>query len=53
MKLLTLAVERQDWKLAAHIVVYKAAEVLLSRKNGAKPDVSTPKGSPPGQPKRS
>jgi len=52
MKLLTLAVEKQDWNLAAHIVVFKAAEVLQSRKNGAKPDVSTPKGSPPGQPKR-
>ena len=52
MKLLRLAVEKQDWNLAAHIVVFKAAEVLQSRKNGAKPDVPTQKGSPPGQPER-
>ena len=53
MKLLRLAVEKQDWNLAAHIVVFKAAEVLQSsRKNGAKPDVPPQKGSPPGQPKR-
>jgi hypothetical protein len=50
MKLLRLAVEKQDWKLAAHVVVYKAAQALIE---GAKPDVKEPQGSPKGQPERS
>lgn len=51
MKLLRLAVEKQDWKLAAHIVVLKAAEAL---KEGAKPNDKgkEPQGSPQGQPER-
>ena len=52
MKLLRLAVENQDWKLAAHVVVFKAAEVLTE---GAKADAKSQEaqGSTQGQPKRS
>jgi len=49
MKLLRLAVEKQNWNLAAHVVVLKAAEAL---KEGTKPDVKKePQGSSQGQPK--
>lgn len=50
MKLLRLAIEKQNYKLAAHIVVFKAAEAL---KEGTKPNGKEPQGSPQGQPKRS
>jgi len=52
MKLLRLAVEQQNWKLAAHVVVLKAAEAL---NEGMKPDVKKqePQGSTPEKSERS
>lgn len=51
MKILRLAMEQQNYKLAAHIVVLKAAEAL---KEGMKPDVKKdPQGSAPGKSERS
>ncbi len=52
MKLLRLALEKQDNKLAAHILVFKAAEALTE---GVKADVKgkEAQGSHQGQPKRS
>ena len=52
MKLLKLAIETQNWDLAAHTLVYGAARVL---NNGVKPDAKAKAspGRPAGQPKRS
>lgn len=51
MKLLRLAIEHQNWTLAAHTIVLAAATAL--KRNGDSPDVTTKKekGSPQGQPK--
>jgi len=43
MKLLRLALDTQNWELAAHIVVYEAAKVLTE---GVKPTAQ--KDDPPG-----
>jgi hypothetical protein len=54
MKLLRLAIEKQDFDLAAHVVVYSAAKLLTEGvtppKNGKR---KSPQGSAQGQPKRS
>lgn len=51
MKLLRLAIEKQNFELAAHVVILKAAEAL---KEGVKPDAKKqePQRSPQGQPER-
>jgi hypothetical protein len=53
MKLLRLAIEKQDFTLAAHVVVYSAAKLLTEGvtppKNGKR---SSAPGRPQGQPKR-
>jgi len=49
LNILRVALERQDYTLAAHVLVYGLvkAKVEENQKNGNK------KGSPQGQPKRS
>jgi hypothetical protein len=50
MRLLRLAVETQNWTLAAHTIVLATAQVL---KNGERPNAKTKKekGCPRGQSK--